>query len=558
MPPVALQPGVHRRRTGQTAKRDVIWSFAIFCVSFLFLFLGMTRSLSIYDEGITLTAAMRIMAGQVPHRDFYFIYGPAQPYILAGLFKLFGPSVLLARLVDVATKAAISTAVYVIARRHCNRTIAIAAACICALWAFGLGSYDSAMHPVTLLLLCSTALLLPIFTRQLTPPCLFAIGLLTGLTVLFRYDMGLVLLAIHLIMILTASLFTPAPTPRWRAVLRTAVSYLFGFAILVIPVAAAFTIAGAWRDLYFDIVAFPGKYYRAARHLPFPRIYLGTVDDVAVYLLPLIFLLSIVAGISYRRPAAMRDSQVSWKPCLFSFVLLSALMYLKGVVRISVVQVYPALPLSMLLLAVLYQHRSGFYLPLRLLTIVSALIACIAPLSSAHHEFRTLRNNKDSVLGRLLTPATQAPFPPDRSWCSQSNPLTHDFCFVPDPDHIRTIEFIDAHTTPSDTLFVGLSHHDRIFINDNLTYFATQRLPATKWSHFDPDLQTSAPIQQEIMRDLDQNRPSFIVLDSEFDQVREPNDSSKSSGIFLLDAYIHQHYRLTKTFGEMSILQRIA
>jgi hypothetical protein len=54
----------------------------------------MPRYLNVYDESFMLTGALRINAGELPYRDFYAIYGPAEYYALAGLFKLFGPSVL--------------------------------------------------------------------------------------------------------------------------------------------------------------------------------------------------------------------------------------------------------------------------------------------------------------------------------------------------------------------------------------------------------------------------------------------------------------------------------
>jgi hypothetical protein len=60
-----------------------------------------------------------------------------------------------------------------------------------------------------------------------------------------------------------------------------------------------------------------------------------------------------------------------------------------------------------------------------------------------------------------------------------------------------------------------------------------------------------------MVHDLEVNAPPYIVLDSEFDLINEPNDSSKSSGVTLLDEYIHSKYQHVETFGEMSIWQRI-
>jgi hypothetical protein len=48
---------------------------------------------------------MRVTAGQIPHRDFYAYYGPAPLYILAGLFRLFGESIFIERLLDLTYRA---------------------------------------------------------------------------------------------------------------------------------------------------------------------------------------------------------------------------------------------------------------------------------------------------------------------------------------------------------------------------------------------------------------------------------------------------------------------
>ena len=89
----------------------------VFLISCLVLFLGMSRRPIVYDEGLMLTAAMRVAAGQIPHRDFYANYGPAQFYLVAGLFKLFGETILVERLFDlVAADRVGGLPVYQVAR----------------------------------------------------------------------------------------------------------------------------------------------------------------------------------------------------------------------------------------------------------------------------------------------------------------------------------------------------------------------------------------------------------------------------------------------------------
>ena len=135
--------------------------------------------------------------------------------------------------------------------------------------------------------------------------------------------------------------------------------------------------------------------------------------------------------------------------------------------------------------------------------------------------------------------------------------LPRGICFFPDNSHIQTIEFIRSHTGPDQKLFVGLTKSDIVFANDNIIYFASQRLPATKWSHFDPYLQNTYEIQAQMIQEFEATPPPYIVLDSEYDSTREPNDSSKSTGVTLLDEYIRSKYQKVESFGHFFIWQRI-
>ena len=103
-------PAAPRSRASQIANdRLTRWIGCViaFALAFFVLFLTMPRYLNVYDESFMLTGALRVNAGELPYRDFYAIYGPAEYYALAGLFKLFGPSVLAERLFDFTVEALI-------------------------------------------------------------------------------------------------------------------------------------------------------------------------------------------------------------------------------------------------------------------------------------------------------------------------------------------------------------------------------------------------------------------------------------------------------------------
>jgi hypothetical protein len=316
-----------------------------------------------------------------------------------------------------------------------------------------------------------------------------------------------------------------------------------------------------WHDLYFDLYYYGVHYYRASRRLPLLHGrdlgFLGTVT----ILLPGVT--AVLAGIAAIRLWLGRSRAHGLTPetssvigFLCSFGLLTIVMYVKSLVRIDLWQNYLALVPALILLAVLVEHRLDYGRVFRGAVYLVALLCVLASLRSAEHRWRADSDQKSLLVAHLLRPQTQAPVPPDSDWCELRTPATRYVCFLVDPDHIHTIGFLRLNTQPSDTLFVGLRHHDKVFANDNVTYFATGLLPVTPWSEMDPHVQTTVAIQQEIISDLVAHRPPYVVLDSEFEGSNEPNDSSISTGVTLLDDFIRQQYTPVRNFGELSILKR--
>ena len=112
------------------------------------------------------------------------------------------------------------------------------------------------------------------------------------------------------------------------------------------------------------------------------------------------------------------------------------------------------------------------------------------------------------------------------------------------------------HTTSDQKILVANGINDKSFANDNSLYFLTGRQPATKWGEFDPGLQSSEAIQSRMVGELETIKPPLVVLDSEWDDVIEPNVSAKHSGVNILDDYIRQHYRVVAKYEPYVILQR--
>jgi hypothetical protein len=518
-----------------------------------------------YDEGIVLTGAMRIAAGQIPHRDFYFIYGPAQVYGLVVLFKIFGTSLLVERLFDLFIKALLVASVYAIASFHCRRTIAVFISIVTLLWLFGLNEFGLATTPISFLNLVGSSLILPVLVGRVSPKRMAAAGAISGAAALFRYDTGIALVFIHTCVI-SIAIYLRFKGTRNRLLMfaSTFWPYLFGFAFSTIPPAIYYISVAPLADLFQDIIIFPAKYYHRSRNVPFPGLSLKGLENLGVYLPIAIAGISLYVLVEPRlrprvRAAAHSESiaqQQEWHGFLLTFGLLLVVMYLKGLVRVGPVQMYLAIIPSLLLVAVLFQHRSTFARPIRISISCLLALSLVPAAWSALHQVRLDDLWHLSVAQRMFALTRNVRPEAETAWCKTPNPLTRGLCFLPEDDRMHAIEFINDHTRPGQTLYSGLNHHDRVFANDNLIYFATQRMPATRWSHFDPDLQNRYDIQTQMVHELERNAPPYIVLDAEFDLVREPNDSSKSSGVTLLDDYIHEKYQPEETFGTMSVWQR--
>ena len=110
------------------------------------------------------------------------------------------------------------------------------------------------------------------------------------------------------------------------------------------------------------------------------------------------------------------------------------------------------------------------------------------------------------------------------------------------------------HTEPRDSIYVGLTRHDRSYGSDVAFYFIANRRSATKWEQFDPGVQSSAPIQQAMVRELRTAKPKAVVLESTWDAMREPNDSAVSSGVTILDDFIGETFAPAATFGPDAVL----
>jgi len=173
----------------EQSRSELYLAGAIFLLSFLYLCIFRHYTDMDPDEGIVLQGAQRILAGQVPYRDFFSFYTPGSYYALALVFRIFGSSLAVARTAVALTGALLSIVTYLLARRVCSRTVALTLTVLCTLTTLPyrflvLHNWDSTLW-ACLALYCAVRVL-----EQPTWKWTFAVGLFASLTVLFEQSKG--------------------------------------------------------------------------------------------------------------------------------------------------------------------------------------------------------------------------------------------------------------------------------------------------------------------------------------------------------------------------------
>jgi hypothetical protein len=160
---------------------------AVILALIVLLFATIRSHGSRFDEGLIVVGATRIMAGEVPYRDFFANYPPGQFYTLAVLFRIFGTNLMVERIYDRLVIIAIVMVTYsielmLISHKRALIVRAISAAVLSSSSFFGYPVL-SALLLIVLALKC----LLKFITVK-RRYWLFLTGVCVGVAALFRHD----------------------------------------------------------------------------------------------------------------------------------------------------------------------------------------------------------------------------------------------------------------------------------------------------------------------------------------------------------------------------------
>lgn len=238
------------RMGGMNRIAAAVPALLVFLVTLAFQLPFFDRWVNFMDEGHLLQFADMIASGGDLYRDATVYPLPGSFYFLAGLFRIFEPSVILTRWVVTLQFSAFVALCYVLVRKlvPLSYAVSLVALLLCyRIWAFPHWHMYSYSTSALLIFLCCAMTLLRFFETGRTPLLILA-GVIYGVGVAFKQDYGAAtLLALSIPMVVFA---------RSRSSEPGVVAVFTGFLGPAAGVGLAVGAYFAWRGLLGDLLRF--------------------------------------------------------------------------------------------------------------------------------------------------------------------------------------------------------------------------------------------------------------------------------------------------------------
>jgi hypothetical protein len=121
----------------------------------------------------------------------------------------------------------------------------------------------------------------------------------------------------------------------------------------------------------------------------------------------------------------------------------------------------------------------------------------------------------------------------------------------------RTVRFVRRRTRPGEPIYVATKRSDLVTAGAPLLYVLAERPNPTRYDIAAPGVVTTAPVQREIVRDLERTRTPLVIRWTDpASAAPEPNRAGESTGVTLLDDHLARAYRRAARFGHYTVLVR--
>ena len=543
-----------RDSTKRTRRAAIVEAMIVVLLGIVVGLVGVSRPLNAYDEAIVLVGAERIRAGELPFRDFYAVYPPAQDYALAGLFGIFGVKAITLRVYCVVVRALVAFVLYRTTRQLAGRVMGAASWCACILWLTASGFYGYPTFPALLFAWTGLSMLLGCMRKaqaddsrsipRLPKGWMFAAGGAAGAAALFRHDLAFYAVLASLPSLFVLLRFGTGPgeraASRHGTELLRAWPYAAGMA-LVFGVPAVLLLSRVpIAEVVSELFTYPLTGYAQARGLPYPPLLEGplsfslfldprpfvTFENVCFYA-PLVF---DAAAIVWFAARVRRDHAFVANAdglALASTALLSALLFNLARVRPDTIHILAMVLPSLTVAAALI--RKAWIVPhvVRRGAAVGMTGIFLLMLAFPYHAFP--RPSWSEIVQVLFGP-------PEVGRERTSHVDTG-------ADRDAVAAYLRSVVAPEGRIFVACGRHDRVLVNETILYFLAARLPGAKYHSFDPGVATTLEAQREMVEGLERHRVEYVAISTADDNSTEPNLSSLGGGSTYLDEYLQRNYR---------------
>lgn len=549
------------RRPGGTPTLKAVgtWSLlaAVFVIGALALLPRVFGPPGLFDEGFVVSGAMMIRRGWLPIRDFFVIYGPGQYYLTAAVFSVFGEDLAIHRALYVVTLALLGGVLawysFIVADKRATWLVLMGAFYV-QVAAFALPSPGYAAVASVLMLVLS-ALGFSCWVGSGSTRQLLQASLLVGLAGLLRWDFGIFGIVAHLIALVVVIW---ARGMDRRDAMRSALCVLGPWLLVMAVAFAPFVHIGGALRWFEEVPRFAVLEFSQWRGRPFvaPQLALAreamqTGDfgrlakaGLGLGLAALPFVLApaaaLLAIVRLKRSKAT-DCEVEALVLVLALCCLGLLNQMR--VRPGLNQGFPAivssLPLAVYLLRSLPDGRGVVGRALGRLPFWSALVLSVLTCYTAQDKLR-------GVFGRGVE------F--DLPRASYTRLTGADSSVTELRDYTALIRHLRSTTADGEPILSAAADMSRLFINDAMLYFLTDRPSATRWIEMEPGLTNTDLAQRELCVELQRGQVRTLVLwDKRSD---EPNASARSNGVRVLDDCIRTDYAERQRFGSYTVLSR--
>ncbi len=304
-------------------KNNVVLEIVLLLCAVLYYLFFVNKGIQLFDEGYFVHAAERIFQGEQPYKDFALQYTPAYFYLLAFIYKIFGPSILVGRFLSLFICLLIILFTFLILNKLKLTSHRIILLSFLGIISFGYPLINIPTIVWSVVLVSQMLVLINIYWLELDNRkhyiCLFIIGFLLAFSLSLRQNLGLAFILLWNFLIFFEK--NKPPSQRIRNLLVVNITWFVFTFFWIYYLFLRDNIIGLIEFINFS-KKFSTQFTFSYPPLSFILKPLGILKLLPYYL-PLIFLLPIIKYLF--------DKNKDWK------VISFCLMALTGFIT----QIYP-------------------------------------------------------------------------------------------------------------------------------------------------------------------------------------------------------------------------